>query len=68
MDANALADLLTAAKAAGFFGVAIVNQGGTKTPYFAACLDSSGKIGSPRNWNTHETPEAALADLATLLR
>lgn len=53
------------ARAAGCNGICVWRQGPGQ--YLAACLNKAGQMDEPRNWNTHPTPEAAVADLGKLL-
>lgn len=63
-----LAEAIQLAKARGHYGVAVVHQGGTATPYVAMCVGPAGRVCDPRNHDPHPTAEAALADLARTLR
>lgn len=60
-------ELLTAmiadAKRRGLMGIFIWDQGGP-SGIVAGCLDREGQIADLRNWNSHESPEAALRNLA----
>lgn len=55
-------------RAAGFQGVAIIDQGGVvKSHYLAMAVGRDGRTCDPRNWETHDTPESALANLCEKL-
>jgi len=58
-----LSDVIQAARDRGLQGVTVIHQGGTRKPYAAICIDRRGVLSDPRGWDTHDTPEAALADL-----
>lgn len=53
------------ARAAGHNGICVWRQGPGQ--YLAACLNRGGEMDEPRNWDTHPTPEAAVADLYRVL-
>lgn len=61
---DALRRAMTAVKARGLVGIGIIDQGGTRTPYLAGCLDRQGNFTSPTNFVTQPTIEAAVEDLA----
>lgn len=61
-----LDEALWLAKSRGLMGVVVIHQGGTVTPYVGATLDRNGRIGN-QTWDTHNTPEAALEQLAKSL-
>ncbi len=53
----------------GLMGVCVIHQGGRNKPYMAACISAdTGRICDPRNWDTHQSAEAAVTDLARQLR
>lgn len=53
------------ARAAGLNGICVWRHGPGQ--YLAACLNRAGVMDEPRNWDTHPTPEAAVADLCRVL-
>lgn len=64
-EATLLAETIGLARASGFQGIAIIDQGGVnKSHYLAMALGRDGKVCDPRNWDTHDTVTAALKDLA----
>lgn len=60
-----LADLIAAARKDNprVRGVLVYSQSIAGGDYVALCVDGTGVPCDPRSWNTHPTPEAALADL-----
>ena len=58
-----LAQCIADAKRRGLMGVIIVDQGGPRGKT-AMCMDRDTNIVGPRAWDTHETPEQAIEDLA----
>lgn len=60
-----LAAVVAEAKRTGMMGVAIWDQGGPRG-IVAGLLTKDARIAaSPRSWDTHATPEAAVRDLAS---
>ena len=59
-----IAELIAAARKVNpeVCGVAVIAQG-IDCHYVAVCLSLKGTTCDPRSWDTHLTPEAALADL-----
>jgi hypothetical protein len=67
MDGKKLAEVLQLARERGLGGFCVINQGGGKDPYLAACLTFDGQISDPRTWCTYATPEGAIEGLHRLL-
>ncbi len=58
--------MLKNAKSLGLQGIGIAHVGGSN-PYLASCLDQSGEVCDPKNWDCQPTPEAALKNLEQML-
>ena len=59
---DALTTAIALAKSRGLMGVVVASQGGSR-PYLARCINRDGMMCDPICWDTHETPDAAIADL-----
>jgi len=61
-------DVIQAARYAGYMGVAVIHQGGSRSPYLAVAMTRKGTLSIyARNAHTHPTADAALADLHRML-
>lgn len=65
--AVSLTHLLARAKAMGYLGVVITQQGVNNPEYVAMLINHRGEPTGPRNCDPMPTPELALADLARQL-
>lgn len=65
--AASLGGLLARAKAMGYLGVVITQQGVNNPEYVAMLINHRGEPTGPRNYNPQPSPELALADLARQL-